>query len=149
MDKKPLKWVRLANYANELSGKWLEILRESSCMLHGILQGCTNTMLKVSKEIENYSNKYIRLHLRLLFVMLEVSKALYTYMNRMKPLYTQILQWLPHYLIQSRSHCNSNFKSKRVLIWRNNSKYFLIWSFNSKKILIQSFGQKFELQALV
>ena len=31
-------------------------------------------------------NEYLRLHLRLLFVMLEVSKALYTYMNRMKPL---------------------------------------------------------------
>ena len=31
-------------------------------------------------------NKYLRLHLRLLFVMSEVSKALYTYMNRMKPL---------------------------------------------------------------
>ena len=58
-------------------------------------------------------NKYLRLHSRLLFVMSEVSKALYTQMNRMKP---QILQWLPHYLIRSRSHCNSNFKSKRVLI---------------------------------
>ena len=54
-------------------------------------------------------NKYLRLHLRLLFVMSEVSKALYTQMNRMKP---QILQWLPYYLIQSRSHCNSNFNSK-------------------------------------
>ena len=48
MEKKPPKWVdvssrtsvsrdqrinyvRLANYANELSGKWLEILREPSC----------------------------------------------------------------------------------------------------------------------
>ena len=30
--------------------------------------------------------QYIWLHLRSLFVMLEVSKALYTYMNRMKPL---------------------------------------------------------------
>ena len=58
------------------------------------------------------SNKYLRLHLRLLFVMLEVSKALYTYMNRMKPLYTQILQWHPHYLIQSRSQYNSNFNLK-------------------------------------
>ena len=29
-------------------------------------------------------NEYLRLHLRLLFVMSEVSKALYTYMNRMK-----------------------------------------------------------------
>ena len=47
------------------------------------------------KEISNvrgvernkkYSNKYIRLHLRSLFVMSEVSKVLYTYMNRMKPL---------------------------------------------------------------
>ena len=28
-------------------------------------------------------------------------------------------EWLPHYLIQSRSHCNSNFKLKRVLIRRN------------------------------
>ena len=35
-------------------------------------------------------NEYLRLHL---FVMSEVSKALYTQMNRMKP---QILQWLPH-----------------------------------------------------
>ena len=31
-------------------------------------------------------NQYIRLYLRCLFVMLEVSKALYTYINRMKPL---------------------------------------------------------------
>ena len=31
-------------------------------------------------------NEYLRLHLRLLFVMSEVSKALYTYINRMKPL---------------------------------------------------------------
>ena len=48
LEKKPPKWVnvssrtaigkdqrvnqvRLANYANELSGKWLEILREPSC----------------------------------------------------------------------------------------------------------------------
>ena len=54
-------------------------------------------------------NKYLRLHLRLLFVMSEVSKPLYTQMNRMKP---QILQWLPYYLIRSRSHCNSNFNSK-------------------------------------
>ena len=30
--------------------------------------------------------EYLSLHLRLLFVMLEVLKALYTYMNRMKPL---------------------------------------------------------------
>ena len=29
-------------------------------------------------------NEYLRLHLRLSFVMSEVSKALYTYMNRMK-----------------------------------------------------------------
>ena len=41
-------------------------------------------------------NEYLRLHLRLLFVMSEVSKVLYTQMNIMKP---QILQWLPHYLI--------------------------------------------------
>ena len=54
-------------------------------------------------------NEYLRLHFRLLFVMLEVLKALYTQMNRMKP---QILQWLPYYLIRSRSHCNSNFNSK-------------------------------------
>ena len=54
-------------------------------------------------------NEYLRLHLRLLIVMSEVSKALYTQMNRMKP---QILQWLPYYLIRSRSHCNSNFNSK-------------------------------------
>ena len=77
-----------------------------------MLQGCMNTMSKVSKEIKYCNaviNKYLRLQLRLLFVMSEVSKALYTYMNRMKPLYIQILQWLPHYLIRSRSHCNSNF----------------------------------------
>ena len=57
-------------------------------------------------------SEYLRLHLRLLFVMSEVLKALYTYMNRMKPLYTQTLQWLPHYLIRSRSQYNSNFNSK-------------------------------------
>ena len=54
-------------------------------------------------------NEYLWLHLRLLFVVSKVSKPLYTQMNRMKP---QILQWLPHYLIRSRSHCNSNFNSK-------------------------------------
>ena len=31
-------------------------------------------------------NQYIRLHLRCLFVMSEVSKALYIYINRKKPL---------------------------------------------------------------
>ena len=31
-------------------------------------------------------------------------------------------EWLPHYLIRSKSHCNSNFKSNRVLIRRNNPK---------------------------
>ena len=56
------------------------------CMLHGILQGCTNTMSKVVKRNKTITNKYLRLHLRLLFVMLEVLKALYTYINRMKPL---------------------------------------------------------------
>ena len=43
-------------------------------------------MSKVSKEIKNNSNQYIRLHLRSLFVMLVVLKALYTYINRMKQL---------------------------------------------------------------
>ena len=62
-----------------------------------------------NKIINTVINEYLRLHLRLLFVMSEVSKALYTQMNRMKP---QILQWLPYYLIRSRSHCNSNFNSK-------------------------------------
>ena len=47
-------------------------------------------MLKVSKEIKKYSKKYIKLHLRCLFLMLKVSKVLYTYINRMKP--------LPHYV---------------------------------------------------
>ena len=60
-----------------------------------------------NKIINTVINKYLRLHLRLLFVMSEVLKALYTYMNRMKPLYTQILQWLPRYLIQSRFHSYS------------------------------------------
>ena len=44
-----------------------------------------------NKIINTVINEYLRLHLRLLFVMSEVSKALYTQMNRMKP---QILQWL-------------------------------------------------------
>ena len=78
------------------------------CMLHGILQDCTNTVKGVERN-KIIINEYLRLHLRLLFVISEVSKALYTQMNRMKP---QILQWLPYYLIQSRSHCNSNFNSK-------------------------------------
>ena len=64
-------------------------------------------------------NEYLRLHLGLLFVMSEVLKALYTQINRMKP---QILQWLPYYLIRSRSHCNSNFNSKWVVVQRNNPK---------------------------
>ena len=50
-------------------------------------------------------------------------------------------EWLPHYLTQSRSHCNSNFKSKRVLIWKNNPKWFVIRSFNSNSFLIPSFGE--------
>ena len=64
-------------------------------------------------------NEYLRLHLGLLFVMSEVSKPLYTQMNRMKP---HILQWLPYYLIRSRSQCNSNFNSKLVVVQRNNPK---------------------------
>ena len=44
-------------------------------------------MSKVSKEIKNNSNQFIRLHLKSLFVMSDVSKALYTYINRMKPLH--------------------------------------------------------------
>ena len=44
-------------------------------------------MLEVSKEIKKYSNQYIRLHLIVLFVMSKVLKALYTYINRMKPLH--------------------------------------------------------------
>ena len=31
-------------------------------------------------------------------------------------------EWLPHYLIRSRSHCNSNFNSKWVVVQRNNPK---------------------------
>ena len=38
---------------------------------------------RCQKKFKKYSNKYIRLHLRSLFVML---KVLYTYINRMKPL---------------------------------------------------------------
>ena len=30
------------------------------CMLHGILQGCTNTMSKVLKEIKIIINEYLR-----------------------------------------------------------------------------------------
>ena len=62
-------------------------------MLHGILQGSTNTKkIKETKILRNkiIINEYLSLHLRLLFVMSEVLKALYTYMNRMKP--------LPHYV---------------------------------------------------
>ena len=33
-----------------------------------------------------------------------------------------VKEWLLHYLIRSRSHCNSNFNSKRVVVQRNNSK---------------------------
>ena len=31
-------------------------------------------------------------------------------------------EWLPHYLIRSRSHCDSNFNSKGVVVRRNNPK---------------------------
>ena len=135
----------LANYANELSGKWLEILKKSSCQKLVCkkssfckIQGMSEVSkvhaacypARVNKYyvegvwrnkiiINTVINKYLRLHLRLLFVMSEVSKALYTQMNRMKP---QILQWLPYYLIWSRSHCNSNFNSKWVVVRRNNPK---------------------------
>ena len=54
------------------------------CMLHAILQGCTN--VEGVKRNKIIINEYLKLHLRLLFVMLEMSKALYTYINRMKPL---------------------------------------------------------------
>ena len=58
------------------------------CMLHGILQGCTNIIYYYFEGVKRNKiiiNQYIRLYLRSLFVMLE---ALYTYMNRMKPLAT-------------------------------------------------------------
>ena len=42
--------------------------------------------VKVVKRKKIIINEYLRLHLRLSFVMSEVLKALYTYMNRMKPL---------------------------------------------------------------
>ena len=89
------------------------------CMLHGISATLYKYYVKGVERNKIIINEYLSLHLRLLFVMSEVSKALYTQMNRMKP---QILQWLPHYLIRSRSHCNSNFKSNRVIIQRNNPK---------------------------
>ena len=136
--------VRLANYANELSGKWLKILRKSSrqklvceksnfCKIQGMSEGSKvhaawyparlyKYYVKCVERNKIIINEYLRLHLRFLFVMSEVLKALYTYMNRMKPLCTQILQWLPHYLIRSRSQYNSNFNSKRLVVWRNNLK---------------------------
>ena len=42
--------------------------------------------VKGAKRNKIIINQYIRLHLRHLFVMSEVLKALYTYINRMKPL---------------------------------------------------------------
>ena len=101
----------LANYENELSGKWLEILKKSSCqklvceksnfcMIQGMLEGLKVHAAWYPARLYKYYvegvernkiiiNEYLRLHFRLLFVMSEVSKALYTQMNRMKP---QILQ---------------------------------------------------------
>ena len=57
---------------------------------------------EVSKEIKNNLNLYIRLHLRSMFVMSEVLKVLYTYINRMKPLhplmYTQQISEISGFL---------------------------------------------------
>ena len=61
-------------------------------------------MSKVLKEIKNNSNQYKSLHLRSLFVMSEVSKALYTYINRMKP--------LPQYLHTDTAAASSLSNSK-------------------------------------
>ena len=44
-------------------------------------------MSEVLKEIKNNLNHYIKLHLRSLFVISEVLKVLYTYINRMKILH--------------------------------------------------------------
>ena len=52
------------------------LMLDTGCMIHYKKY----PMLKVSKK---NSNKYIRLHLRSLFVM---SKVLYAHINRMKPL---------------------------------------------------------------
>ena len=138
--------VRLTNYANELSGKWLKILRnlptknwfarkatfarsrvcwrDWRSMLHAAWYPARlyKYYVECVKRNKIIINKYSRPHLRLLFVTLEVSKTLHTHMNRMKPLYTQILQWLPHYLIRSRSQYNSNFNAKWLVVWRNNPK---------------------------
>ena len=58
-------------------------------------------MSEVPKEIKNNLNQYIRLHLRSLFVMSEVSKVLYTYINEATAPFNvhTTNKWLPHYLI--------------------------------------------------
>ena len=53
---------------------------------------------------------------------IDMCPLMYTQQIRWQWVTMGVNEWLPHYLIRSRSHCNSNFNSKRLVVWRNNPK---------------------------
>ena len=53
---------------------------------------------------------------------IDTHPLMYTQQIRWQWVTMGVNEWLPHYLIWSRSHCNSNFNSKWVVVRRNNPK---------------------------
>ena len=53
---------------------------------------------------------------------IDMSPLMYTQQIRWQWVTMGVNEWLPHYLIRSRSHCNSNFNSKWAVVRRNNPK---------------------------
>ena len=53
---------------------------------------------------------------------IDMHPLMYTQQIRWQWVTIDVNEWLPHYLIRSRSHCNSNFNSKWVVVQRNNPK---------------------------
>ena len=55
-------------------------------------------------------------------IHIDMRPLMYTQQIRWQWVTMGVNEWLPHYLIRSRSHCNSNFNSKWVVVRRNNPK---------------------------
>ena len=53
---------------------------------------------------------------------IDMHPLMYTQQIRWQWVTMGVNEWLPHYLIRSRSHCNSNFNLKWVVVRRNNPK---------------------------
>ena len=61
-------------------------------------------------------------HLQHQTICIDMRPLMYTQQIRWQWVRMGVNEWLPHYLIRSRSHCNSNFNSKLLVIRRNNPK---------------------------